>query len=75
MKTLKSIIEFVVNMMETSRRGMLLLGVILISPTIFNALISPLTPPHIRFWGIFGLIVIVSYIVGRTLNNTKDKQS
>jgi hypothetical protein len=75
MKTLKSIIEFVVNMMETSRRGMLLLGVIVMAPTIFNALVAPLTPPHIRFWGIFGLIAIGSYIVGRTLNNTKDKQT
>jgi drug/metabolite transporter (DMT)-like permease len=76
MKTLKSIIEFVVNMMDTSLRGMLLLGVIVISPTIFIALMAPLTPPHIRFWGIFGLIVIGSYIVGRTLNNNKhgDKQ-
>jgi len=72
MKTLKSIIEFVVNMMETSRRGMLLLGVIVMAPTINNVLISPLTPPYIRLWGTFGLVIIGSYIVGRTLNNKKD---
>ncbi len=77
MKTLKSIIEFLTNMMETSERGMALFAVIVMAPPIFNALVAPLTPPHIRFWGIFGLIVIGPYIVGRTLNNNNkhgDKQ-
>jgi hypothetical protein len=64
-------------MMETSTRGMALFSVIVMTPTIYNTLMDPLTPPHIHVLGIFGLIIIGPYIVGRTLNNNNkhgDKQ-
>ena len=71
MKTLKSIIEFLLDICDTMVRGADLTYTILLSSVAVYILMSPQTPSDIRIWGLFGLSTVVSYFIGRILNNNK----
>jgi len=72
MKTPTNIMNFLSGVMDTTNRGVYPMGGIVFTIYIVHWLMQPFVENSTRLLGIWGLMLVGAYFIGKLRNNTKD---